>query len=92
MTKIFQKIENLYLYITFNSSHPPGLLISLVTGRLGVYWAQNTRGRDFIFTTSFLFFNLLDRGYSEELLRDIFKKTAKRIDEKTNGNNKLPKI
>ena len=34
VTKTFQKLENLYLCITFNSA-PPGQLISLVTGRLG---------------------------------------------------------
>ena len=91
-TRTFKKIENLFLYITFNSAHPPGLLISLVTGRLGVYWEQNTKRKDFISTTKLLFVNLLDRGYSEELLRDIFEKAAERIDDKINGNKNCQKI
>ena len=88
-TKTFQKEENLYLYITFNSAHPPGLLVSLVTGRLGTYWEQNSEVKDFILTTGFLFDNLVNRGYSEETLRTVFITAAQLIDEKNNGNKKL---
>ena len=90
--KNLSKIENLFLYITFNSSHPPGLLISLATGRLGVYWEHNTRERDFIFTTRLLVANLLDRGYSKEPLRDIFETAAERIDEKLMVTKNYQKI
>lgn len=60
-TRTYQKPNNLFLYITAHSSHPPGLLKSLIFGLLQTYKAQNTWLEDFLSTTELLFDCLLDQ-------------------------------
>ena len=69
----FQKSENLYLYITPHSGHPPGMLKSLIFGLLRKYKIQNTYEKDFNNMTSKLFSRLLARGHSTIALAQLFK-------------------
>ena len=77
--KTFQKPENLYLYITPNSSHPPGILKSLIFGLLRKYKIQNSHESDFRQMTSKLFTRLLSRGHTQESLTPIFHSALLRI-------------
>ena len=91
-TKTSEKAENLFLYIPYNSAHPPGLLKSLVFGRVGTYWEQNTRISDFSDTLQQLFLRLTNRGYPEEVLVPEFLAAAERIEATENGENKQPNV
>ena len=75
----FQKPENLYLYLTPNSSHPPGVLKSLIFGLLRKYKIQNTHESDFRQMLSKLFTRLLARGHTQESLLPIFNSALLRL-------------
>ena len=90
-TKTYEKTENLFLYIPYSSAHPPGLLKSLVYGRVGTYWEQNTRESDFGEAVRRLYIRLTDRGYPDEILAPEFIAAAEKLDATTNTVNIEPK-
>ena len=71
-TKTFQKAENLFLYIPPHSSHPPGLMKSLVFGLLLTYYLQNTFSVDFLHMTHLLFMCLIARGHQALVICPLF--------------------
>ena len=78
--------ENLYLYITPHSAHPPGILKSLVYGLLRKYKIQNTYKEDFTEMVSKLFSRLLARGYNPNTLARLFKNALDSLTVNSNGN------
>ena len=72
-TRTFQKALNLYLYLPPFSAHPPGVLKSLVYGRIIKFRTQNSSEKDYFFFCKQLFRRLILRGYSIGALRAIFK-------------------
>ena len=79
-TKTFQKGMNLFLYIPPHSSHPPGLMKSLIYGLLLTYFLQNTRISDFYTIVSLLHKRLLARGYTTENINPIFMDATEKIE------------
>ena len=74
---------NLFLYIPALSSHPPGLLKSIIYGLLENYWRQNSHSRDYIKFSQLLHKRLLARGRDLATINALFTKAAARIDLKT---------
>ena len=70
---------NLFLYISAQSSHPPGLTKSLIYGLIGTYWIQNSRKGDFIHTTRLLYNRLVARGYKHKYIEPIFLEVATKL-------------
>ena len=71
MTETFQKPMNLFLYITPNSAHSPGLMKGLVFGLLNTYYIQNSKIENFYKMIRLLFQRLQDRGQKAEDLQEI---------------------
>ena len=82
-TRTFQKPMNLFLYITPDSAHPPGLIKSLVFGLLLTYYKHNTNSSDFLCMTSLLFQRLLNRSHQHNNLSDIFMSAITKIENNT---------
>lgn len=83
--KTFQKPMNLFLYIPAHSSHPPGLVKSLIFGLTRTYYRQNSNHDDFIKQVRLLFDRLIARGHSREDITPIFQLAT----EKLNKNKRL---
>ena len=81
--RTYQKDMNLFLYIPALSSHPPGLLKSIIYGLLENYWRQNSHSRDYIKFSQLLHKRLLARGRDLATINALFTKAAARIDLKT---------
>ena len=73
---------NFFLYIPAHSSHPSGLIKSLVFGLLETYWRQNSFTQDYITMTELLFKRLLNRGYNASDISPIFNEAAFKINAK----------
>ena len=63
---------HLFLYIPPHSSHPPGMLKSLVFGLLRTYKIQNSKHEDFVFRAQQLFQRLIAQGYNHQQLYPLF--------------------
>jgi len=72
LTKTYEKELNLYLYVAANSAHPPGILKSIVYGRILKYWKQNSKKEDFYYFCTQLFHRLQARGYHTSQLHPLF--------------------
>ena len=83
---------NLFLYITPNSAHPPGLIESLVFGLLLTYYKQNSNTSDFLHMTSLLFQRLINRGHLFDNLSEIFTSAITKIEGNANDPWKQPSI
>ena len=81
-TETYQKPMNLFLYITPNSAHPPGLMKSLVFGLLNTYYIQNSKIDNFYKMIRLLFNRLQDRGHKAEDLQDLFLDAVDKIQQK----------
>ena len=81
-TKTFQKKMNLFLYIPPHSSHPPGLMKSLIYGLLLTYFLQNTLRSDFFDMISLLYNRLLARGHISEDIYPIFMEATQKIEDR----------
>ncbi|KAL7474273.1 hypothetical protein ACHAW6_001073 [Cyclotella cf. meneghiniana] len=57
-----QKEGNPYLYITAQSTHPPGMIKGVIFGLVRCYYEQNSDKKDFIYFTKLLFTRLMPRG------------------------------
>ena len=79
-TKTYVKDMNLHLYIPQTSSHPKGVLKSLVFGNLKRYWTQNSSRDDFVATASDFYGHLINRGWACEALTPVFQEAAANID------------
>jgi hypothetical protein len=75
-TKTYVKPINLHLYIDPTSSHPKGVLKSLIFGTIMRYWRQNSYPHDFISSTRDFYSHLLKRGYSPEILTPLFQEAG----------------
>ena len=89
--RTYQKKENLYLYITPHSAHPPGILKSLVYGLLRKYQIQNTYKEDFNEMVSKLFSRLLARGHNPTTLARLFQHALHSLLEDPTGYSIPPK-
>ena len=83
-TRTYQKSENLFLYIPPHSSHPPGLMKSLIFGLLLTYYLQNTLATDFYRMTHLLFTRLQARGHLPENIRPIFLEATTWLEDRYN--------
>ena len=81
-TRTYQKPMNLYLYITDNSAHPPGVMKGMIFGELKRYHRQNTRREDYLEMVRLLFLRLRARGWRADLLREWFIAAAERVEAK----------
>jgi len=73
-TKTFQKKMDLFLYIPPHSSHPPGLMKSLIYGLLLTYFLQNTHRSDFFDMISLLHKRLLARGHRTAMIQWLIQR------------------
>jgi hypothetical protein len=71
-TRTYQKDNNLYLYIPPTSAHPPGILKSLVYGRIQKYQYQNSQQSDLEIRCQQLYDRLKARGHEEKDLDPLF--------------------
>jgi hypothetical protein len=81
-TKTYQKPMNLFLYIPHHSSHPPGLMKSLIFGLLLTYFLQNSYIEDFYEMVRLLHSRLIARSHKSEDINDIFLEATKSIEER----------
>ena len=82
-TKTFQKLMNLYLYLTPASAHPIGVIKGTIFGLLSRYFAQNTHREDYIYFVTLLYRRLLRRNWQIEDIYPIFLEAAERIEAKS---------
>ena len=81
----FQKPMNPFLYIPGHSSHPPGIVKSLIHGLIQTYHRQNKQQHTFNKNVRQLFQRLLARGHLYEDIYPTFLKAAEKIDSKNNN-------
>ena len=81
-TWTYQKPMNLYLYITENSAHPPGMMRGIIFGELKRYHRQNSRREDYLKMVRLLFLRLRARGWGADLLKQWFIAAAKKVESK----------
>ena len=79
-TKTYQKEMNLLLYIPSHSAHPPKSVNNLVYGLMKTYRLQNSRTEDFLNTVQLLFQRLMDRGYEQKHLKEVFMEAMSKLD------------
>jgi hypothetical protein len=73
-TTLFEKQQNLYLYIPPHSSHPTGMIQGLIHGNILRIHRLCTYKHDIQHKTQTFFQRLIHRGYSPTHLYPIFKK------------------
>lgn len=78
-TCLFEKALNLYLYLPPHSCHPPGVVKSLVVGRIQQIYRLTTRPEDRRRLVSQLFLRLQARGYSRPWIAPIFASALRAI-------------
>eukprot|EP00978_Attheya_sp_CCMP212_P035383 scaffold153694_cov43-Attheya_sp.AAC.2 len=79
-TRSYEKDLNLHLYIPPQSAHPPGVLRSLIFGRLRQFYNLNGNIEDFQHAAKNFYTYDLKRGYNEELVQPIFIEAAEKLD------------
>lgn len=87
-----QKELNLYLYVPANSAHPPGVLKSVIYGRILKFWKQNTFKEDFQRLVQSLFDRLQARGYHAKVLEPVFIQAFSKIHDNTEANTKTEQL
>jgi hypothetical protein len=78
ITKIFEKKENPYLYLSPSSAHTPGIIKGTITGMIFRYYALTTYPTDFYHQVELFFHRLVARGYRPGYLRILFEEALKR--------------
>eukprot|EP00978_Attheya_sp_CCMP212_P038743 scaffold195097_cov52-Attheya_sp.AAC.1 len=79
-TRSYEKDLNLHLYIPPQSAHPPGVLRSLIFGRLRQFYnLKNSNIEDFQHAAKNCYTYVLKRGYNEELVQPIFIEAAEKL-------------
>ena len=71
-TRIHEKLLNLYLYLPPHSAHPPGVLKSIIFGRIQQINFLCSEQADRTHYTRLLAQRLLARGWSQDILTPIF--------------------
>lgn len=79
-TRSYEKDLNLHLYIPPRSAHPPGILRSLIFGRLRQFYNLNSNIEDFQSAAKNFYTYVLKRGYNEESVKPIFIEAAEKLD------------
>ena len=77
-TKIYQKPQNKYLYLTPNSFHPKSIFPAFIIAELNRYRLCCNNDIDFIQVKDDFYKRLLARGYDAQSLNDLFKKWSPR--------------
>eukprot|EP00978_Attheya_sp_CCMP212_P037631 scaffold179174_cov28-Attheya_sp.AAC.1 len=78
-TRSNEKDLNLHLYIPPQSAHPPGVLRSLIFGRLRQFYNLNSNIKNFQHADKNFYTYVLKRGYNEELVQQIFIEAAEKL-------------
>jgi hypothetical protein len=72
-TTVYEKPQNLYLYIPPTSAHPKSILRGLITGSILRYYRLCTNPSDANQQTQRLYSRLIHRGYTPERLLPLFQ-------------------
>ena len=67
----YQKLMNLYQYISPHSAHPPGVVRGMVYGLVKTYRNQNSREQDYITILSLLHRRLVERGWDATFIKEL---------------------
>jgi hypothetical protein len=78
ITKIFEKKENPYLYLSPSSAHTPGMIKGTIIGTTFRYYALTTYPIDFYRQVEYFFHRLVARGYRPGYLRILFEEAIHR--------------
>ena len=70
-TRTYQKLMNLYQYISPHSAHPPGLVKGMIYGLVKTYFKQNSREQDYISIVSLLHKRLVERGWDGPYIKKL---------------------
>eukprot|EP00978_Attheya_sp_CCMP212_P044907 scaffold326613_cov48-Attheya_sp.AAC.1 len=81
-TRSYEKDLNLHLYryIPPGSAHPPGVLWSLIFGRLRQFYNLNSNIEDFQSAANKNYTYVLKRGYNEESVQPFFIEASEKLD------------
>ena len=82
VTKTFQKVMSLHLYLPSASAHPRGCIKGTVYGLIKRYYDQNTYRKDFVYFVVLLYRRILDRGWEREFIRDLILEATTKIESK----------
>ena len=77
-TKIYQKPQNKYLYLTPNSFHPKSIFPAFIIAELNRYRLCCNNDVDFLQVKDDFYKRLLSRGYDAKTLNDLFTKWSPR--------------
>jgi hypothetical protein len=88
-SKIYEKPDNLYLYLPAASSHPYSMLKSLIHGMVHRTIRLTTQRNDQAIELQNLVRRLMARGYQQQLLTSIINDTYKRLQSTNNTANAL---
>ena len=80
VTKTFQKVMSLHLYLPSASAHPRGCIKGTVYGLINRYYSQNTYRKDFVYFVVLLYRRILDRGWEREFIRDLILEATTKIE------------
>jgi hypothetical protein len=78
ITKIFEKKENPYLYLSPSSTHTPGMIKGTIIGTTFRYYALTTYPIDLYRLVEYFFHRLVARGYRPGYLRILFEEAIHR--------------
>lgn len=67
----YQKLMNLYQYISPHSAHPPGLIKGMIYGLVKTYQVQNNHERDYIYIASLLHKRMVERGWDATYIKSL---------------------
>ena len=94
----YQKLMNLYQYISPHSAHPPGVVRGMVYGLVKTYHNQNSREQDYITILSLLHRRLVERGWDSTFIKELIiwadtsVKLRQPTDEPTNEPTRPPLV
>jgi hypothetical protein len=89
-TKIYEKAENLYLYLPASSAHPFGTLKGLIHGMVYRTVRLTSDRNDQSTELQFLVRRLTARGYNQKFLTNIINSTYQRIHNEIQGKHLPP--
>jgi len=76
-TRVYEKPENLYLYLPPHSAHPPGMIRGLVTGQIKRYVRLHTDRHACLEVIRKFYARLRVRGFQPQVLRPLFESAYK---------------
>ena len=78
-TNLFEKPENLYLYISPASAHPPGVFKGTIIGMIFRFHRLISCRNEFIHQTKKFFYRLMNRGYTATILKPLVQEAFDRV-------------